>query len=358
MFNILLTDVVFGIDNKFNYIEQMCKDYICNRNAQVIVSVSHEEICAEGQGDSAYLESLAIYRKIAEEIINYDGFLMHGVLAEAKGQGVAFLAKSGVGKSTHASNWKKALAEKFTVINGDKPLVRIIDSKVYAYGTPWAGKEKLQKNARTELKKICFIERAEQNSCLELSKDKVLEKLLGQIYRPKSGVKIAVLIDLLDKVIRSVEFYEIRCNMDISSANTAIDVVLESSLEKSLRQNGMYLTTTEGNSMYPMLAAGDRVLIVPLRRKLKKFDVAVYRRGDHYTMHRVIKAKKGKLVIRGDNRTYKELDIAPKDVVGLLGGFYKNGRFVDTQSKKFINFGKRASFTLPFRIIKEKIKWL
>ncbi len=355
MFNILLADIVFGIDNKYNYIEQMCEDYICCDEAQVVISVTDSEISAEGQGDLSYLESLAIYRKIAEKIVDMNGFLLHGVLAETKGQGIAFLAKSGVGKSTHAALWQEVLGIEFCIINGDKPLLRIIDDKVYAYGTPWAGKEKLQKNTRTELKKICFIERAEQNSCSEISKEKVLEKLLAQIYRPKSGEKIAAVMDLLEKVICSVQFYIIRCNKDISAARTAIDTVMESSLSKALRDNGMYITTTRGNSMYPMLSAGTKVLITRAKRPIKKYDVVVYQRGDHYTMHRVIKVTKGGLVIRADNRTYKELDITEKDILGILSGFYRGAEFVDADSKEFKQYAKRACLSFPVRKIKEKI---
>ena len=62
-------------------------------------------------------------------------------------------------------------------------------------------------------------------------------------------------------------------------------------LENSLKEKGIYVTLTKGNSMNPMLVEGrDRVIIVPPVFPLKKYDVPVYRKEGHYTMHRIVKA--------------------------------------------------------------------
>lgn len=345
MFNIRLADVVFCIDNKYTYIEEMCADYICEDSADVKISVSDSEIKAEncdGDFDEGYLESLAVYRKIAEEIINFNGFLMHGAVIDVDGVGIGFLAKSGVGKSTHMALWEKCLGKRLAVVNGDKPLVRFVDGGIYAYGTPWAGKEKMQTNMRTKLKKLCFLERAEENSCTKLAKDKVLEKFFAQIYRPTDGVKIMSTLEMTEKVIGTLEFYQISCNKEISAAETAIDVLLGNGLIMQLEKNGVCMTVTEGDSMKPMLSAGDRVVIVPVKKSLKKYDVPVYRRGDHYTMHRIVKVTKNGYVICGDNRSYLERDVTDDMICGVLAGFYKGGKFIDAESDEFISCGKKA----------------
>ena len=64
-------------------------------------------------------------------------------------------------------------------------------------------------------------------------------------------------------------------------------------IEEQLKLHGKYISKTEGTSMEPMLKQGrDRVIIIPPTFPLKKHDIPVYRRGDHYTMHRIIKVKK------------------------------------------------------------------
>ncbi len=224
MFVICLAELNIAIENKYDYIKDMCRDYITENKADFCVSATDEEINAEGHGkdfDKGYLESLAIYRKIAEKITQYNGFLLHGVVFEVHKCGVAFLARSGEGKSTHAMLWQELLKNEMTVINGDKPLVRIIDGKIFAYGTAWAGKEKLHTNTKTELRKICFIERSEENECLPMEKEGVFKRLIKQIYIPKDKSLLLLTLEYISYLIEKCDFYLIKCNTDISSAKTA-----------------------------------------------------------------------------------------------------------------------------------------
>lgn len=226
MFVVQLAELNIGIDNNYDYIYKMCVDYITDNTADFTVSVSDDEIMAEDNGtgfDKGYLESLAVYRKIAESMLKYNGFLMHGVAIDVGGCGIAFLAKSGVGKSTHTKLWKEFLKDKMIIVNGDKPLVRIIDDKIFAYGTAWAGKEHIHTNTKTELKKICFIERSENNECLPIEKDLVFERLIKQIYIPKDKYLLYLTLEYISTLIKKCDFYLIKCNTDISAAKTAYE---------------------------------------------------------------------------------------------------------------------------------------
>ena len=226
MFTVKLAELNIGIENNYDYIYKMCADYITDKKADFTVSVSYDEIMAEDKGtgfDKGYLESLAIYRKIAERILKYKGFLMHGVMADVSGCGIAFLAKSGVGKSTHTRLWKELLKDKMIIVNGDKPLLRIIDDKIFGYGTAWAGKENIHTNTKTELKKICFIERSENNECLPIKKDFVFERLIKQIYIPKIKASLYLTLEYISTLIEKCDFYLIKCNTDISAAKTAYE---------------------------------------------------------------------------------------------------------------------------------------
>lgn len=226
MFVVQLAELNICIDNKYPYIEDMCRDYKSNLPADFTVSVTDEEIMAEdvqGGFSPGYLESLAIYRKIANKIIEYDGFLMHGVVMSVYDVGVALCALSGTGKTTHSSLWQQMLGERCVIINGDKPLVRIKDNKAYAYGTPWAGKEGINTNARIELKKIGFIERALENKVEGCPAEDCLKRLMAQIYLPSDTELVLKTLDLIDKLMRSTDLYIIKCNKDISAAETAYE---------------------------------------------------------------------------------------------------------------------------------------
>ncbi len=230
MFNLSIAELNISVENKFPYTEELCRDYISHLNrTDFSVCVTDKEILAEDDGNGfnkGYLESLAIYRKIAEKLPDYNGFLMHGVLLDVDSLGIAFLAKSGVGKSTHMSLWKELLGERVTVINGDKPIVRIIDDEAISYGTPWSGKEYLHKNTSVKLKKICFIERSEKNECVKLDKSEIFEKLIVQIYQSKNPAHTIKTLDLVGLLIEQAEFFRIKCNTDLSAAKIASEVVL------------------------------------------------------------------------------------------------------------------------------------
>ena len=231
MFNMKIADIVIGIENKYEYIREMCRDYVTEEEAEFCVSVTDEEIMREDEVEKTgfppfYLETLAIYSKIADKIPEYNGFLMHGVLMSAEERGILLTAESGTGKSTHASLWMRLLGEKCEIINGDKPLIRIIDGCVYAYGTPWCGKEGIHKNARVVLRDICFLERGRENRVSVVEKGEIMQNLLPAIHIPQNDGVIAVL-DAIDAMARLVDFRRIQCNMDISAAETAYNEIMK-----------------------------------------------------------------------------------------------------------------------------------
>jgi len=225
MFGIRLAELDICIDNKYEYVEKMCEGYKVNTSSHDFsVCVTDEEITREeanGITNRGYLESLAIYRKIAETLTEYDGFLMHGVIIDITGTGVAFLAKSGTGKTTHTMLWKNLIGDKMTIVNGDKPIIRIIDGKVFAYGTPWAGKENIHSNMKTELKNICFIERSEENKCILTNSNEIFERLFPQIYRMSDKTGMIKTLDMIDTVMKKCRFYTIMCNMNPDAAEVA-----------------------------------------------------------------------------------------------------------------------------------------
>ena len=229
MFVIRIAEFNIGIENKYSYIYNMCRDYMIDDAPEFIVEVTDTEILKESNDqklDKGYLESLAIYRKIAEILIEYNTFLLHGAIIDVDGCGVGFLAKSGTGKTTHMLLWKELLGENLTIINGDKPLIKVGDKDVYAYGTPWCGKEKLNTNTKTYLKKICFIERDLENSCKLLDKKAAFERLIKQTYIPRNREKLVNIIELVFKLIDRAEFYVINCNTDISAAEIAFSEII------------------------------------------------------------------------------------------------------------------------------------
>ena len=229
MLNVRLADFNICIENKYEYTEKLCNSYLHSGSPDLTVKVTEDDISREQSGqvtDRGYLESLAVYRRIAEWLPLHDAFLMHCVAVDVDGVGVTFLAKSGVGKTTHMTNWRRLLGDRLTVVNGDKPLIRKTDDGFYAYGTPWSGKEELNTNTKTPLKKLCFIERAEENECVRLEGD-LLQRLLVQTYRPSDVQALFKTLDLLGELVKNAEFYLIKCNKEPISAKVAFETVFK-----------------------------------------------------------------------------------------------------------------------------------
>ena len=62
------------------------------------------------------------------------------------------------------------------------------------------------------------------------------------------------------------------------------------SIAEILERDGVYVGTTSGVSMKPMLRdRRDTVVIVPATERLKKYDVALFTQGGRCFLHRVVK---------------------------------------------------------------------
>ena len=131
MFCVQIAGVLVAIENRYAFTERLCADYIVDVSpdeCDFSVSATAEEIAAENNDEDAfspaYCESLALYRKMCTRLLNYDAFLFHAAVVSYAGRGYAFAAKSGTGKSTHVAQWMRALGDRVTVVNGDKPILR------------------------------------------------------------------------------------------------------------------------------------------------------------------------------------------------------------------------------------------
>lgn len=98
-------------------------------------------------------------------------------------------------------------------------------------------------------------------------------------------------------------------------------------IEEILNRNGSFICHTKGVSMEPLLKEGrDRVVIVPIKKRLKKYDVALFKRGEEYVLHRVVKVKKSGYKFVGDN-TLKSDFVLDKDVVGKAVGYFRGEKY-------------------------------
>ncbi|MEA5019231.1 MAG: hypothetical protein VB027_02575 [Gordonibacter sp.] len=215
-FRIKLAGLVFSVSVLYDNVYRLCSDYLVDEPADVFIEVTQEAIDAErtqGTWTDGYLESLAVYRAIAEVLPLHERLLIHGAALAVDGVAYLFCAPSGVGKSTHVSLWKKYLGAFVTVVNGDKPLVRIpAVGTAFVCGTPWAGKEGWQENASFPFAGLCFLERGPQNCIRSLQPGEALERALAQTYLPARKEAAERTLELLDTLLSRTPQFLLTCN--------------------------------------------------------------------------------------------------------------------------------------------------
>ncbi len=235
-FKIRLADKIIEISAIYKYITDYCKEYISTENPDFSVQVTQSDIDFEREKSKQedikenipirhfsddYLETLAVYRKIADEMLEYNTILFHGSVVSVDNIGYLFTAKSGTGKSTHTSLWREFFKERAVMVNDDKPLLRVTENGVTAYGTPWNGKHRLSTNIGVPLNAICVLERSDENHIEKVTAESVYNMLVQQVYRPHNPQKLLKTLQLIDVLADIVKFYRLGCNMDISAAETA-----------------------------------------------------------------------------------------------------------------------------------------
>ena len=156
-------------------------------------------------------------------MIDFDTILFHGSVVAVDGIGYLFTAKSGTGKSTHTRLWREYFGERAVIVNDDKPLLKITDSGVTAYGTPYNSKHRLGTNISVLLKAICILTRAAENHIEPITRDHAYTMLLQQVYRPADILKMAKTLKLVDRLADRVKLYKLDCNMEISAAIVAYE---------------------------------------------------------------------------------------------------------------------------------------
>ena len=236
-FCVAIAEKTVGIRVEHSKTWEQCKRYLTDGAPDFWVSVSTEDIARmrdsaaredalEGKTpqvySDGYLESLAVYRKICEAMVEYDTILMHGSVVAVDGEAFLFTAKSGTGKSTHTRFWREVFGERAVMVNDDKPLLKLTEDGVLACGTPWDGKHRLSTNVCVPLKAICILERGEENEIRPITAQEALPMVFQQTYRPKN---LAKYMEIIDQLTQRVAFYRLRCNMSVEAAKMAYEAM-------------------------------------------------------------------------------------------------------------------------------------
>ena len=225
------------MDARYDFTVRQCRGYISDfplEEADFSVSVSEEalkrEILNGGAGGEqpspGYAESICLYRELCLRLPQKNALLLHAAVIGDGSHAYAFTAPSGTGKSTHICRWREAFGEPIYVINGDKPILRLIDGVWWAYGTPWCGKEGWHTNTSRPLSALCFLSRGEEDQIFRMSPLEAVPALMHQVLLPSEPDMARSTMKLLDHLVTNVPLYRMKCTPTEAAARVAREAMM------------------------------------------------------------------------------------------------------------------------------------
>jgi hypothetical protein len=159
-----------------------CEEYLTaeTENADIIIYADRYKYNRYPNLDLngvAYLES---GWQFYQQLLKYDGIYLHSSAVEMNGRAYLFSGPCGTGKSTHTKIWQQTFGSAAQVFNDDKPALRRLNGKWYAYGTPWCGKDGINQNKKIPLAGICFLRQASENKIRQLAPVEGFQRIISQ----------------------------------------------------------------------------------------------------------------------------------------------------------------------------------
>ena len=222
-----LAQLVIEVKARYKYTYNMCRDYLYFGDEKPVFTTFaadaqiDEERRKTPEFPDEMLENTSIYRNICREMLLYDALFLHSAAISVDNEAYIFTADSGTGKTTHMNLWLDRFGGRAFVINGDKPILRRIDGKFHVFGTPWCGKEGLNRNVGVPLKGIGIIKRSEINKAERLGGREAFLFLLTQTIRPKETEYCESFLENMNSLISDVPVYTLSCNMSPEACDTA-----------------------------------------------------------------------------------------------------------------------------------------
>lgn len=229
----LIADLVTEFSPKYDNLNQLCEPFIYKgaRSTDIKLSVSdeyieklHKKMIDESTIENA--EEFAYSGAFNRAIIKHNGMLIHSSAVYYEGGAYLFSAGSGVGKSTHTKLWLQAFPDKAEIINDDKPVVRLIDDKPIVFGTPFDGGSGIAKNKIAPLKAVVFLERGVDNEIRKATTQEILNNLYFSTVRFINREDADLLLKNIEGIMKSADFYIMKCNMDITAAYISHDYII------------------------------------------------------------------------------------------------------------------------------------
>lgn len=182
----------------------------------------------------AVVTMLADTRENVTISTHYNGLMLHASAAALGGRAYLFSGPCGRGKSTHTHLWQQTFGEAVQVFNDDKPALRRLDGRWYAYGTPWCGKDGINLNQKWPLGGICFLEKSQENRIRRLPAAEALPLILAQTTYRLQPHSMELLLASLDSLLREIPVFLLENRPEEAAARLSFETMRRAEEEEGL----------------------------------------------------------------------------------------------------------------------------
>lgn len=189
-----------------------CQAYLCDGESGADIVIHPDRFRLDAwkglTGDALiYMESGIRFQA---NLLQHGGIILHASAVALDGRAYLFSAPCGTGKSTHTRLWQSVFGTDAKVFNDDKPALRLLEGKWYAYGTPWCGKDGININMKVPVAGICFLKQAQENKIHRLSQQEALQRIIWQtVHKFKTLERLDLMLSMVESLVREIPIFEL-----------------------------------------------------------------------------------------------------------------------------------------------------
>ena len=184
---------------------------------------------------NGYAEYSLLSCHTSEYLMDYQRFVFHAVAMRWHDKAWLITAPPGIGKSTQYKNLKELYPEEISIINGDRPILQILDDGgIMVHPSPWNGKENWCGAEAAPLAGIIFLKHGE-NVIEPVSPKAMANSTFFSIFQSfDTGEVIQKAAKLAQQLLKSVPLWQLTNRGDLASSALIYDV-----MKKTIKSNGL-----------------------------------------------------------------------------------------------------------------------
>lgn len=156
---------------------------------------------------------------------------LHASFVQCGERAILFTGRKQIGKSTQAELWRRCRGAR--VINGDRALLRRLEGRWTACGSPYCGTSDICVNAKLPLGAVVLLDQSPENRAVPASgRETAAAFLSGCTFDPGKPGEAARILDLAEAVRRELPVLRLACRPDEGAVRC---------LEDALRKEGVHV---------------------------------------------------------------------------------------------------------------------